>query len=544
MTRRTAQPHPIPPSPPVSVRSDRPVAPSAGTQAVLPSARPRSKSAPAIPAAYFLVGGLAAATLFGLLLLAAMLGWYTYYQAGGLIAPGVRAVGVDLSGLTVENAAALLEQNWTSQPIAVSNGLTTHSLLSSELGLQLDARLTAQAAYQVGHAASLPTNMMQMISSQIKGSQVPPSVSLDLPAAQMTLESLQPALSQPAQEASLRLEGGQLVAVPGQLGYTINLPDTLSALAADPASALATGSLIVKLMPVAPAVSDATPYLAAAQQVLNNPPLITAYDAIRDEQVEIPVSQQEFAGWLAMQPGAESLQIGYKADGIAATLANLNVNLTDGRYLDAERLAPLLAQAAQAGQPLQADISYAATAYTVQPGDTLLRIGWNLGMPYWRIVQANPGLDPDSLPVGQTLVIPAKTDLLPLPVVPGKRVVISIEKQRLWAYENGELLAKEVISTGMDRSPTQPGVFQVMTRDPNAYASVWDLTMPNFIGIYEAWPGFMNGIHGLPVLANGQRLWANVLGQPASYGCIILDLPASEWFYEWAEDGVVVEIQP
>jgi lipoprotein-anchoring transpeptidase ErfK/SrfK len=68
--------------------------------------------------------------------------------------------------------------------------------------------------------------------------------------------------------------------------------------------------------------------------------------------------------------------------------------------------------------------------------------------------------------------------------------------------------------------------------------------MPNFLGIYEAWPGFMNGIHGLPMLSNGTRLWANILGKPASFGCIILDLPASKELYKWAENGVVVEIKP
>ena len=67
--------------------------------------------------------------------------------------------------------------------------------------------------------------------------------------------------------------------------------------------------------------------------------------------------------------------------------------------------------------------------------------------------------------------------------------------------------------------------------------------MPNFLGIYEAWPGFMNGIHGLPKLSNGVRLWANILGKPASYGCIILDTKPSKWLYDWAENGVVVEIR-
>jgi lipoprotein-anchoring transpeptidase ErfK/SrfK len=67
--------------------------------------------------------------------------------------------------------------------------------------------------------------------------------------------------------------------------------------------------------------------------------------------------------------------------------------------------------------------------------------------------------------------------------------------------------------------------------------------MPHFLGIYDATPGFTNGIHGLPMLSNGKRLWGSVLGRPASYGCIILDLDAAELLYSWAEDGVVVEIQ-
>ena len=351
-------------------------------------------------------------------------------------------------------------------------------------------------------------------------------------------------MSKPAQDATIRLQGSELEAVPSQLGYTINMEQTLSNLVADPARVLAEGRLSVQLMPVLPTVTDASPYLQAAQQVLANPPTVRAYDQVRDESLEWVLSRQDFAAWLRVEAGANGPQVGYDPAGIAATLDGLGATLGDGRYLDGQRYAESLAEAAWSGQPLLVPVSYSPTSYTIQPGDTLLRIAWNQGMPFWRIQQANPGMDPDALPAGQALTIPAKTDLLPLPVVPGKRIVISIDKQRLWAYENGEQVLKEVISTGMDRSPTQPGIFQVQTHDPNAYASVWDLTMPNFLGIYEAWPGFMNGIHGLPMLSNGRRLWANVLGQPASSGCIILDLQPAEWLYNWAEDGVVVEIQP
>ncbi|HZW04789.1 MAG TPA: L,D-transpeptidase family protein, partial [Anaerolineaceae bacterium] len=197
----------------------------------------------------------------------------------------------------------------------------------------------------------------------------------------------------------------------------------------------------------------------------------------------------------------------------------------------------------QAGVPLRALLHRPPTTRAVGPGDTLIKIAWDEGMPYWQILEANPDVDPDALTVGQTLTIPSKTDLLPLPVVWNKRIVISISSQRLWTYENGQQRSEHVISTGIDRSPTQPGVFQVQSHDVEAYASVWDLYMPHFIGIYEAWPGFMNGIHGLPTLSNGRRLWEGALGRPASYGCIILPLDAAEDLFTWAEAGTVVEIQ-
>jgi hypothetical protein len=112
------------------------------------------------------------------------------------------------------------------------------------------------------------------------------------------------------------------------------------------------------------------------------------------------------------------------------------------------------------------------------------------------------------------ITIPPRDTLLPLPIVVDKRIVISISEQRLLTYEDGELLSEHVISTGIARSPTLPGVFQVQSHYENAYASNWDLWMPHFLGIYEAVPGFWNGIHGLPLLSNGVRLWENVLGRP------------------------------
>lgn len=46
-------------------------------------------------------------------------------------------------------------------------------------------------------------------------------------------------------------------------------------------------------------------------------------------------------------------------------------------------------------------------AYVIQPGDTLYHISFRLEVPLGRILEANPGVDPYRLMVGQTICIPA-----------------------------------------------------------------------------------------------------------------------------------------
>jgi hypothetical protein len=86
-------------------------------------------------------------------------------------------------------------------------------------------------------------------------------------------------------------------------------------------------------------------------------------------------------------------------------------------------------------------------------------------------------------------------------------------------------------------------VFQVLSKEENAYASLWDLWMPHFLAIYPAGPDFYNGFHGLPTLSSGRLLWEGLLGSSASYGCIILGLEEAQVFYDWAEVGVTVVVK-
>ena len=123
----------------------------------------------------------------------------------------------------------------------------------------------------------------------------------------------------------------------------------------------------------------------------------------------------------------------------------------------------------------------------------------------------------------------------------GKYILVSISQQHLYAYDNGQLVYSLIASTGMGNS-TRVGTFNVLDKIPNAYGATWNIWMPDWLGIY--WSGSLeNGIHALPILADGNRLWSGFLGSPISFGCVVLGVDNALQLYNWADIGTPVEIQ-
>ena len=188
--------------------------------------------------------------------------------------------------------------------------------------------------------------------------------------------------------------------------------------------------------------------------------------------------------------------------------------------------------------------------HTVAVGENLFRIALRYGLTTKELAVANGITNPNSVYVGQVLRIPAPGQSLgpaPAPVArvagSGKRIVVSISRQHLWAYNGSREVYSFVASTGLATSPTKQGTFQVLDKIPNAYAGQWNLQMPYWLGIYYV-GRIENGIHALPILASGQRLWSGYLGRPVSFGCIVLDTLAARQLYQWADVGTLVVVQP
>ena len=124
---------------------------------------------------------------------------------------------------------------------------------------------------------------------------------------------------------------------------------------------------------------------------------------------------------------------------------------------------------------------------------------------------------------------------------PRKLIEVDISEQRMYVWEGKKLLYKWVCSTGEPGRDTAVGRFRILDKIPEAWASTWNLRMPYWLGIYYVGP-LENGIHALPILPNGQTLWAGYLGSRVSFGCIILSTENARTLYYWADIGTPVWI--
>jgi LysM repeat protein len=349
-------------------------------------------------------------------------------------------------------------------------------------------------------------------------------------------------LTTPAQNANILYQDGSWSVAPSLPGQTVDIDATINLIYENAFNLLRGQPVPLQMKTIEPSVKDLSGVMAEIDALLSKEFKFEAYDPINDQYFSWIVPEEVKKTWVVVDSQTYRVWFDIKPEHVHDLLTQWELELGEARSLTNSINADEIIEAWQHDQSMMAIITYLPTTYVVGYGESLWMISLKLGMPMWHILDANEGLTTSNLRSGMSLTIPPKDVLLPLPVIPYKRILIDISEQRMQVVENGQVIHTHLISTGMSDSPTMSGVFQILTHELNAYASNWDLYMPHFMGIYEAWPGFMNGIHGLPLLANGQRLWASNLGSPASYGCIILDLAAAENLYYWAEPGVVVEI--
>jgi len=536
--RPTAPPKPglMPPA----RHAPRPMQPAAPRLAPPPArlpdrrtAQPRARKGR--PYLWILAGGL---VFFTMTCAAVTMGIGLIY-AGGVL-PGVRSGGVALGGMSVQEAADVLRSGWT---LTVLDGQRAWRIDPSTIGLSLNADATAQNAYEYGRA-----NLGGVLPGIFGKTDVPPVVNFDPTLALTGLNDLSTKIEQLPVNAGVAFVNGEVQATSPQDGRMLDVQATLTRLMDDTGGVLADGMLELVMRPVAPAVTDAAPMVEMAGRILTSPLDIRVYDPITGDSVYWSATPETWATWLTAQSDPNSVTGLSLTANPAPVRDYLNAqaaqNLDASRYLDTDEGVSNIQQTIANGRTdPYVRVYHHDAQHIVQPGETITSIAWDYGVPYLYIQEANGGLS--SVSIGQSITIPSPDNFLPFPVVPDKRIVVSISQQRTWVYENGALKWEWLASTGIPDSPTWPGIYQIISHESNAYAGNWNLWMPNFMGVYQPIPNadFTNGFHGFPTRGGSQLLWTNSLGTKVTYGCILLSNDNIQLLYNWAEEGVVVEIQ-
>ena len=453
------------------------------------------------------------------------------------ILPGVEVAGVDVGGLSVDEAENVLGSQW--QQIILQDGERRWTIEPGELGLQLNAAETAKAAYERGRGSG------NVIAALFGTEQVAPQFSVEEASLQPRLTILAEHVGLPAKNAGVAVVNGIVEATPPQNGRQLDIAAAADLLMHAGAQTLSDGVLELPMVAVAPHIHDATPMLETARALLSNPLVVRLYDPVTGDIVDWTQSPENWATWLTATSRETGFTLTADVAAVRAFLVDQARALDNTRYLKFDEAAEQIQKAISSNNTRPTiRVYHHDRMHTVASGDSIIGIAWDYGVPYPWIQQANPGVD--HLIIGQTITIPSPDNFLPFEVMPDKRIVVSISQQHVWVYENGALKWDWVASTGINSSPTWPGIYQVISHVPNAYAANWDLYMPQFIGVYQPIPGsaFTNGFHGFPTRGGGQLLWENSLGTRVTYGCILLSNASVQLLYDWAEEGVVVEIQP
>jgi hypothetical protein len=465
------------------------------------------------------------------------------HLANGRIFPNVWAAGVNLGDMTVEEASAALTTAWdTSIQIQLVDGERVWSAQPAELGMQIDAQKTAEAARNAG-MAGIPM-----------GWGVPPVVSVDFNTAQNYLLDLTSETDAPPENAGYAWQGDQLVGVPGRDGRMLDVAQAMDTLTQETTTVVESRRLELVMSSLPPENDDPEDTLEDAQAIASKPFVLYGYDPFKDQSVSWSTSREVFATWLEAGPNGLTLRDDTYSAFLDAQNRSLNGNSDELRYLDPIETKERIREAISTKtSEVHLRIRYRPTTYTIEPGDGGFRISRKTGIPFFLIEGANPGVNWNALSIGDQINLPTRDVTLPLDPVPNKRIVVNLDKQTLAAFEDGQLKFSWLISSGLDDYPTSPGIYQVLNHDEVAAGSSFTLCSEGggncgqwemywFMGMYEVGPGLMNGFHGAVLLPNGAYLGGGNVGAPYTYGCVMSRDDQGKLLYEWATDGTMVEI--
>jgi hypothetical protein len=154
-------------------------------------------------------------------------------------------------------------------------------------------------------------------------------------------------------------------------------------------------------------------------------------------------------------------------------------------------------------------------------GNTWLMIGPDEWLDYHKVSRIDPRI---STPDG----------------VSGNRwIEVNLDEQTLSVYQDGRLIFATLVSTGIDKLWTRPGIFQIYEKKPSETMSgATEADRSDYYFLEDVpWTMYFDenrALHG--------AYWHNSFGYQRSHGCVNLSDGDSHWLFDWANVGDTVYV--
>lgn len=116
-----------------------------------------------------------------------------------------------------------------------------------------------------------------------------------------------------------------------------------------------------------------------------------------------------------------------------------------------------------------------------------------------------------------------------------KLMTVDLGRQRLYAWEGGQIQKEFIVSTGMRYTPTIKGDFKIYLKNEKQ----------NMRGSYPPYePYFLKDVPNVMFFRGDYAIhgtyWHNKFGSRASHGCVNMKVEDAKWVYDWANLGTRV----
>jgi vancomycin resistance protein YoaR len=218
---------------------------------------------------------IAPAVVVGLVLILFVAALYFDGRSRGVILENIHVAGVDVSGLTPEDAEAALRLRYESfqiYPVTLVYDDRVWRPQGSEIGLQVDWTYAISEAMAIGHTGSLLERWWQRYATWSGRRDILLPLRQDDGRLQTYLEGLSFDIDVPPLDAALVIDGQQVTTRPGRVGRSLEVVPSMRTVK-DALVALSTAPITLTVHTVPPTIDDDAIRTAreTAQKMLTGP---------------------------------------------------------------------------------------------------------------------------------------------------------------------------------------------------------------------------------------------------------------------------------